>query len=124
MNVPDSSAWIEYFGAGPLVSMFRPILRDFATLIIPSIVIYEVHKWVLLKLGEEAALTARTIMLRGKKILLDPVLALDASRLSIKHKLPMADAIIYATALANAAEVWTTDGHFKGLPNVRFFEKN
>jgi hypothetical protein len=33
-------------------------LRDFSALIIPSIVIYEVHKWVLLKLGEEAALTA------------------------------------------------------------------
>jgi len=23
-----------------------------------------------------------------------------------------------------AAEVWTTDAHFKRLPNVRFFEKN
>ena len=124
MNVPDSSAWIEYFGAGPLVSNFRQVLRDFPNLIIPSIVIYEVHKWVLLKLGEEAALTARTMMLRGNVILLDPSIALDASRLSIKHKLPMADAIIYATALANAAEVWTTDGHFKGLPNVRLFEKN
>ncbi len=124
MNVADSSAWIEYFGAGSLVSIFRPVLRDLTTLIIPSIVIYEVHKWVLLKLGEEAALTARTMMLRGNVIQLDPSIALDASRLSIKHKLAMADAIIYATTLANNAEVWTTDGHFKGLPNVRFFEKN
>ena len=99
------------------------MLRDLPTLIIPSIVIYEVHKWVLLKLGEEAALTARTMMLRGNVIHLDPSLALDASRLSIKHKLPMADAIIYATALANAAEVWTTDGHFQGLPNVQYFEQ-
>jgi len=24
----------------------------------------------------------------------------------------------------SAAEVWTTDSHFKGLPSVRFFEKN
>ncbi len=63
-------------------------------------------------------------MLKGNVILLDSQLATDASRLSIEHKLPMADAIIYATTLANAAEVWTTDGHFEGLPNVRCFEKN
>jgi predicted nucleic acid-binding protein len=79
---------------------------------------------VLLKLGEEAALTSRAMMLRGNVVLLDPSLAVDASRLSIKHKLPMADAIIYATTLAHAAEVWTTDGHFKGMPSVRYFEKN
>ena len=123
MNVGDSSAWIEYFGAGPLVSNFRPILRDLSTLIIPSIVIYEVHKWVLLNLGEDAALRARSMMMRGNIIHLSPELAVDASRLSIKHKLPMADAIIYATTLANAAEVWTTDSHFKGLSSVRYFEK-
>ena len=35
----------------------------------------------------------------------------------------MANTIIYATTLANAAEVWTTDSHFKGLPSVRYFEK-
>jgi toxin FitB len=122
MNVPDSSAWIEYFRGSPQAT-FRPIVQDITTLIVPSIVIYEVHKWMLLDVGEDAAMTAKAMMLRGKVILLDPSLAVDASRLSIKHKLPMADAIIYATTLANAAEVWTTDGHFKGLPNVRYFEK-
>jgi predicted nucleic acid-binding protein len=63
------------------------------------------------------------MMMRGKVILLDPLLALDASRLSIQHKLPMADSMIYATALAHSSEVWTTDSHFKGLPQVRYFEK-
>ena len=123
MNVPDSSAWIEYFQGSPLKATFRRIVQDITTLIVPSIVIYEVHKWMLLDVGEDAAMTAKAIMLRGKVILLDPSLAVDASRLSIKHKLPMADAIIYATTLANAAELWTTDSHFEGLPNVRYFEK-
>ncbi len=123
MNVPDSSAWIEYFREGGFASIFAPILEDLDRLIVPSIVIYEVHKFMLLTFGEEGALKARSMMLRGKVILLDPSLALDASRLSIKHKLPMADAIIYATTLAHAAEAWTTDSHFKGLPNVRYFEK-
>jgi toxin FitB len=78
---------------------------------------------MLLKFGEEGALKARAMMLRGNIIQLDPLLALEASRLSIKYKLPMADAIIYATTLANAAKVWTTDAHFNGLPNARYFEK-
>jgi predicted nucleic acid-binding protein len=124
MNVPDSSAWIEYFRGSPLKTTFRPIVQDITTLIVPSIVIYEVYKWMVLDVGEDAALIAKAMMLRGKVIVLDPSLAIDASRISIKHKLAMADAIIYATTLAHAAEVWTTDGHFKGLPNVRFFEKN
>ena len=113
----------EYFRGSPLKATFRRIVQDITTLIVPSIVIYEVYKWMLLDVGEDAAMTAKAMMLRGKVILLDPSLAVDASRLSIKHKLPMADAIIYATTLANTAEVWTTDSHFKGLPNVRYFEK-
>ena len=121
MNVPDSSAWIEYFREGSLSPIFAPILEDRQTLVVPSIVIYEVYKWMLLNYGEKGAMNARTMMMRGKVILLDPELAMAASRISIKHKLAMADAIIYATTLAHAAEVWTTDSHFKGLPNVRFF---
>lgn len=123
MNIADSSSWIEYFDDGSLASNFAPIIEDFKSLVVPSIVIYEVHKWLLLKFKEAAALRARSMMVRSKVILLDPLLAVDASRLSIRHKLPMADAIIYATGLANNAIIWTTDAHFKDLPNVRYFDK-
>ncbi|HET6402953.1 MAG TPA: type II toxin-antitoxin system VapC family toxin [Candidatus Kapabacteria bacterium] len=124
MNVPDSSAWIEHFSAGPLASIFLPIIEDRKKLIVPTIVLFEVHKWLLVYRSENDAQTAASTMMKNKIVQLTPSLAFDASRLSVKHKLAMADAIIYASAIANAAEVWTTDGHFKGLPNVRFFEKN
>jgi len=39
-------------------------------------------------------------------------MALAAASLSIDYKLPMADAIIYAT------ELITPDAHFSGLPGV------
>jgi predicted nucleic acid-binding protein len=123
MNVADSSAWIEYFSAGPLASIFLPIIEDRQNLIVPSIVLFEVYKWLLVYRSEDDAQTAATTMMKNNIVQLDPSLAFDAARLSFKHKLAMADAIIYATTLANAAEVWTTDGHFKGLPNVRYFEK-
>jgi toxin FitB len=123
MNVPDSSAWIEHFDDGPLASIFLPIIDDRKNLIVPSIVLYEVQKWLSLYQSVDAARTAGSIMMRNKIVLLDPTIAFEASQLSIKYKLAMADAIIYATTLAHAAELWTTDSHFKGLPNVRYFEK-
>jgi predicted nucleic acid-binding protein len=123
MNVPDSSTWIEHFDDGPLASIFLPIIDDRKNLIVPSIVLYEVQKWLSLYQSVDAARTAGSIMMRNKIVLLDPTIAFEASQLSIKYKLAMADAIIYATTLAHAAELWTTDGHFKGLPNVRYFEK-
>ena len=49
MNVPDSSVWIECFREGPPTSIFAPIIEDVQRLIVPSIVTYEVHKWMLLK---------------------------------------------------------------------------
>jgi predicted nucleic acid-binding protein len=35
----------------------------------------------------------------------------------------MADALIYAVAQAQKAELWTQDSHFENLPSVRFFKK-
>ena len=59
-------------------------------------------------------------MHQGRVIDLDLGLALAAAR----HNLPLADSLIYATALAHDAELWTQDGHFDGLPGVRYFAKS
>lgn len=123
MNVADWSVWIEHFDDGSLASIFLPIIEDRKNLIVPAIVLYEVQKWLSVYQSVDAAKTAASIMLHNKIALLDPMTAFEASQLSIKHKLPMADAIIYATTLAHAAELWTTDAHFKDLPSVRYFEK-
>lgn len=46
-----------------------------------------------------------------------------AAAVSLKHKLPMADSIIYAAALEFSAAVWTQDEDFKGLAQMNFFKK-
>ena len=58
-------------------------------------------------------------MHQGRVIDIDPGLALAAAR----HNLPLADSLIYATALTHDAELWTQDAHFEGLPGVRYFAK-
>jgi predicted nucleic acid-binding protein len=61
-------------------------------------------------------------MRRGVVAVLDPLLAVEAGRAGLAHALPLADSIIYATARRHAAELWTHDAHFRGLPGVRFVE--
>ena len=46
-----------------------------------------------------------------------------ASKLSLRHALPMADAIILATARAFEATLWTQDAHFKGIDSVNLVLK-
>jgi predicted nuclease of predicted toxin-antitoxin system len=62
-------------------------------------------------------------MLQGQVIDLDRELALNAAKLSVESKLPMADSIILATAYKFDAMVWTQDNDFEGLRNVRYLAK-
>jgi predicted nucleic acid-binding protein len=38
--------------------------------------------------------------------------------------LPMADSLIYATAQARGAVVWTQDAHFDGLAGAHYFGRD
>lgn len=62
------------------------------------------------------------VMMRATIIELDTAIALAAIR-PAQRRLPLADAVVYATALAHGATVWTQDVDFDGLPGVRFFPK-
>ncbi len=113
MNVVDSSAWLEYFADGPSAGYFAAAIEDVAAdLIVPTVSVYEVFKRVLQQRDENAALTAIAVMQQGQVADLTPSLALSAATPSVKHKLPMADSIMYATARAFSATLWTPDADF------------
>lgn len=119
-NVVDSSGWLEYLTDSGRASLFAPAIEDAENLMIPVITIYEVCKKVLRERGENDALQIASMMQTGQVIDLDSALALEAMR----YPLPMADSLIYATAMRHGATLWTQDEHFKDLPQVRFFPKN
>ncbi len=120
MKVVDSSGWLEYFADGPAAGFFAPAIEDAPDMIVPAISIFEVFKRLLQQRGENAALSAVAIMQQSEVVELSPTLALSAATLSVKHKLPMADSIMYATARAFDATLWTQDADFAELPHVRF----
>jgi predicted nucleic acid-binding protein len=72
--------------------------------------------------GEQAAADIVAVMTTGTVVPLDLTLAAAAALLGEHAALPCADSVIYATARAHGAEVWTHDEHFRGLPGVRFLE--
>jgi len=123
MNIVDSSAWLEYFAGTKNAANFANIIEDHKSLIVPSITIYEIFKKVLSEKGESDALHIIAHVRLGKVVDLDMEIALLAAQLSHKHKLPMADSIIIATAEKHNATVWTQDSDFNGLKNVKYFPK-
>ena len=123
MNVVDSSGWLEYFGNGRNADFFAPILQDLPNLIVPTVSLYEVFKRILLDRSESEALQAVAIMQQAQVIALDETIALTAAKLSLQHKLPMADALILSTAKTHSATLWTQERDFDGLPDVQYIEK-
>ena len=114
----DSSGWVEYFGEGPKARKFAAYLERETALIVPSVVLYEVYKKLLMTTGKTIADRFASQALRRQVIPLDEELALAAARVSVERRLAMADAIIYVTAQALEAELVTSDAHFQGLPGV------
>ena len=123
-NVVDSSGWLEYFSQGQNAAFFAPAIQDLENLLVPGICFYEVFKKILMEKGEEMALQAVGVMSYGCEVALERAITLEAAQISIDLKLAMADSIIIATARLNDATLWTQDAHFKGLPGVKFIEKN
>jgi predicted nucleic acid-binding protein len=98
MNLVDSSAWLEYFVDGPHADYFAPPIRDISSLLVPTIVIYEVFRRTSQLRDEETALEILAQLRRGRIVEFDEELALASAVVGVAEKLPLADSIIYATA--------------------------
>src|SRR5205085_2464315 len=123
MIVVDSSGWLQFLTDGPLADQYASRLRQPAAVITPTIIMYEVYKHAKRLRGEDGALDAVAAMQKTRVVELNDELALIAADLSIELKLPMADAIILATARLYEAEVVTSDADFEGVPGVTYIPK-
>ena len=114
----DSSGWIDFFTGGPLADRYAVYLAPRYQLITPTIVLYEVYKKIKRQRGEETALLFTGRLNATHIINLTASIALLAADVSLRHGLAMADAIVYATAKDQEAEVVTGDADLKNLPGV------
>jgi predicted nucleic acid-binding protein len=123
VKVVDSSIWIEHITRGPLAAVAAAELVDPRAVVVPTLVLLEVYKFVLRTAGEDAADQVLALMMCSPIESLDPTLAIKAAGLCVEHRLATADATIYAHAVDADLPLVTCDAHFAGLPGVEYHNK-
>ncbi len=123
MRVVDTSVWVEWLTGSALGRKMAKEIPDRAECIVPTIVQLELSKWLQREAGEDHADQVIAYTQKCIVVPLDTNLALLAAALHLQYKLATADAIVYATAQAQGAELLTCDAQFAKLPSVRYFKK-
>ncbi len=123
MTVIDTSGWLEYLTDGPLAAQYEKYLAKPETIITPSITLSEVYKKVKKAKGAEVVLAVVAQIEKTRVIALDEEIALMAGDLALAHSLALPEAIAYATAVREKAQLLTANAHLKGLEQVIFLEK-
>ena len=100
-----------------------PLLPDNENWIVPTVVQFELAKWLLRSSFPEPMRIAEAMADDYVVVDLTSQIAAEAARLWDRHKLATADAIIYATARVHEADLLTCDRHFEGLPGVIYLPK-
>lgn len=109
----DSSIWLAYFFEGN----FSELIETDETFCLSALSIFEIKKKMLRANVPLRLVQEKLSHIKSKSIIfsVDDSLAENAVEISIKHKMPMADSIIYATAIVEDAKIFTLDNHFRGL---------
>ncbi len=101
------------------INKLKGIFETSKTPVISSISIYEVYKLTLAHEGRTVAdLRARTMKKQFTVVDVDPEIAEEAARIGHKFKVPMADALIAATAKRLRLPCVTDDPHFTMVRRV------
>lgn len=123
MKLVDTSAWIETLAGTALGRRIARLMPPPESHVVPTLVQHELAKWLMRERDEETADQVIAYTMTCAVVPLDTGIALRSAELARTHRLATADAIIYATALQNGAELVTCDAHFKGLPQVAYHAK-
>ena len=123
MRVVDTSAWVEWLIGSALGKRLAAEFPAQDACIVPTIVQLELSKWLLREADEDRADSVVAHTQTCVVVPLSTEIALAAAALHQRYKLATADAIVYATAQAQGADLLTCDAHFEGLPGVAYFRK-
>ena len=123
MIVVDTSIWIEWLMNSSLKPVISEVFPNTSQCIVPTIVELELDKWLTREVGESEADQVIAYTQNCVVIALDTKIALQAADLHRQYKLATADAIVYASALVNNAQLLTCGAHFANLPNVLYIKK-
>jgi toxin FitB len=116
----DSSVWIDFLSSGK----HKDIVEGSHTLLISALSLFEIRKKLFGKGYNINDVEKSMDYVRGKSLVIsvDEQIAEKAVEVSVKNKIPMADSIIYVTALEHDAIVYTLDNHFRKLEKAKVLD--
>jgi len=123
MRLVDTSMWIEWLTGSAIGKKFQREFHNAASIVVPTLVQFELYKWHLRERGEAEAERVLAFTMSGIVTPLDTATAIRAAEVSKQHGLHASDAIILATALVLGVRLLTCDAHFHNLPNVDYSPK-
>jgi predicted nucleic acid-binding protein len=124
MRLVETSAWIEWLTGSRVGLALEAELPLSGEWLVPTMVQLELARWLIREAGEDKADQVIAFSLTCIVADLDTDTVLSAAELGARHKLATADAIIYATARLNDADMLTCERHFEGLPRVKYIPKS
>lgn len=119
----DSSAWISYFFAEN--EGVKSIIDNNNVLFTSVISIFEVKRKLLRDKVEKIRVSGVLYFIKEKSIIakLDQDVCEKAAEISLAHKIPAIDSLIYTSSLTNNSILVTEDRHFKDLEKVRLIDQ-
>jgi predicted nucleic acid-binding protein len=121
-SVYDTRFFIEHFYSTNLdtLSKTKEEIRKTKQRYVSAITLHEVFRLSLERDGREVAKIRRGIIEQYFKVLdVDGGIAVTGAELRHRHRIPMGDSLIVATALCLEATCITDDPHFKKIGDIR-----
>lgn len=117
-SVYDTRFFFEYFFSDDqaAITALKQNLRTTAEKMVSAVTIYELHKLNLKRLDRETANLRSTLISREFKVIsVDYGLAVSSAEVSNRHKIPLADSVVAATAIRAGCPLVSDDDHFKSI---------
>lgn len=121
-SVYDTRFFVEYFYSGDsgFLRRLKEDLRAVRERMVSALTIHEVYCASLEREGREVAiLRSETIQRDFNVVDVDYKVAVRSAELRSKHRIPMADSVIAATAQIHGCPLVSDDAHFKQIPGLK-----
>ena len=118
----DTRFFVEYFYSrnAELLRKLKEELRLVKERMVSSLTVHEIHRINLLREGKDVTVLRSSTIKRDFKILsVDYKTAIKSAEIRTKHKMPMADSVIAATAQIYECSLFSDDDHFKEIENLK-----
>ena len=118
----DTRFFVEYFYSedSELLRKLKAEFRLTKERLVSSLTVHEIHRINMLREGKDvAALRSNTIKRDFKVIGVDYETAVKSAEIRSKHKMPMADSVIAATAQIYDCPLFSDDNHFKEIADLK-----